>query len=95
MCRNGTHAPDRNRPGEKMDQTRTDVVATGKAEPQNNDRLLPASQFLSQLIAERDRLPPQRLKRRATVATALGAYREGTGRAVPRVPKGFFRTLSA
>ena len=47
-------------------------------------------EFLSQLIAERDRLPPQRLRRRAPLSAALSAYGEGERRDVRRLPKGFF-----
>ena len=51
--------------------------------------------FISQLIAEHDRLPPQRLRRRATVGTAIAAYDQGERRDARRLPQGFFRSAEA
>lgn len=58
---------------------------------------LPASgaPFLSQLIAERDHLPPQRERRRAPMATALLSYRETAVRTPPRLPPGYRKSLVA
>lgn len=58
---------------------------------------LPASAapFLSQLIAERDHLPPQRERRRAPLATALLSYRETAVRTPPRLPPGYRKSLVA
>ena len=53
------------------------------------------SSFVSQLIAEHDRLPSQRLRRRAPLGTALDAYRTGERSDTPRLPQGFFRTTEA
>jgi hypothetical protein len=51
--------------------------------------------FVSQLIAERDRLPPQRQRRQAPVATAIDAYRQGERRDRRHLPQGFFRSAEA
>jgi hypothetical protein len=53
------------------------------------------SGFISQLIAERDHLPSQRLRRRAPVGTAIAAYHQGERRDLRRLPHGFFRTAEA
>jgi hypothetical protein len=55
----------------------------------------PDAGFISQLIAERDRLPPQREKRQAPVTTAISAYDQGERRDARRVPQGFFRSAEA
>ena len=46
-------------------------------------------EFLSQLIAERDHLPPQRIKRQATPLEALRIYDTGGRLKVLRVPPGY------
>jgi hypothetical protein len=51
--------------------------------------------FVSQLLAERYRLPPQRLRRRATPEGAVGAYAEGAKVAARRMPLGFRTTIVA
>lgn len=56
-------------------------------------RALPAAEFLSQLIAERDHLPPQRERRRAPVDFALDTYDSTTRHAVRRMPPGYRKTL--
>ena len=48
--------------------------------------------FLSQMLAARDRLPPQRARRQAPLSSALEAYAEGRTRGLPRLPPGFFST---
>jgi hypothetical protein len=58
-------------------------------------RIAPAASFISQLIAERDRLPAQRLRRQAPVSTAIAAYHDGERRDARRLPQGFFRTAEA
>ena len=55
----------------------------------------PTAAFLSQLIAARDRLPPQRERRRASVDRAVGAYAQGAVMAVRRMPEGFRKTVVA
>ena len=54
----------------------------------------PSSQadFLSQLLAERQRLSPQRARRRAPLDVALDAYAEGNVRSVLRLPAGSYRS---
>ena len=54
-----------------------------------------AAPFLSQLIAERDHLPPQRARRRAPVATALVSYRDTASHTLPRLPPGYRKSLVA
>lgn len=58
-------------------------------------RLAPSAAFVSQLIAARDRLPPQRERRTASVDRALGAYRQGAGMAIKRMPEGYRKTVLA
>ena len=67
------------------------VVRPGPARPGGS---APAgSSFVSQLIAERQHLPPQRERRRATMAVAVGSYRATEEQAVRRVPPGYRKTL--
>ena len=51
------------------------------------------AEFISQLIAERDHLPPQRARRRASVLVAVTSYDAAAAQAVPRLPPGYRRTL--
>jgi len=51
--------------------------------------------FLSQLIAARAHLPPQRERRRATPQGAVGAYAAGARIAVRRMPAGYRTTIVA
>lgn len=55
----------------------------------------PTAAFISQLIAARDRLPPQRERRRASVDRAVGAYAQGAVIAVRRMPEGYRKTVLA
>ncbi len=55
----------------------------------------PTVEFISQLIAARDRLPPQRERRRASVDRAVGAYAQGAAIAVRRMPEGYRKTVVA
>ena len=58
-------------------------------------RSAPEPSFLSQMIAERDRMPSQRLRRRAPLGTALAAYADGEKRDELRLPTGGLRSLTA
>lgn len=49
--------------------------------------------FVSQLIAARARLAPQRERRRATPEGAIGAYASGARIAVKRMPVGYRTTV--
>lgn len=49
--------------------------------------------FVSQLLAARDRLGPQREHWRAPPEAALGAYRASAASAIRRLPKGHRKTL--
>lgn len=49
--------------------------------------------FLSQLIAEHQHLPPQRERRRAPVGEAVDAYANGGKIAVRRMPAGYRKTI--
>ncbi|MDR3474879.1 MAG: hypothetical protein P4M09_24780 [Devosia sp.] len=51
--------------------------------------------FLSQLIAERLHLPPQRARRRATAELAVSSYASAAAEAVRRLPPGYRKTLLA
>jgi len=61
----------------------------------NPDPAAPEATFLSQLIAERDHLPPQRARRRAPVATALLSYHGTAILTPPRLPPGYRKSLMA
>jgi hypothetical protein len=52
----------------------------------------PGASFVSQLIAERQHLPPQRQRRRASFDIAVDAYRTGAAMAVVRMPQGYRKT---
>ncbi|MHB1109110.1 MAG: hypothetical protein ACYCZU_02140 [Devosia sp.] len=58
-------------------------------------RIAPRAAFLSQLIAARHHLAPQRAKRRAPIAQAVDAYRIGGGIATVRMPAGYRKTVVA
>ena len=75
--------------------TGTALVALPRRATTPAGRGAPEAAFISQLIAERDRLPTQRLRRRAPVGTAIAAYRDGERRDARRLPHGFFRTAEA
>ena len=51
--------------------------------------------FVSQLLAARQNLPPQRQRRRSTVESALGAYSAGASISVVRMPQGYRKTIVA
>jgi len=53
----------------------------------------PNADFLSQLIAERQHLPPQREQSRAPVDEAVNAYDRGSRIAVRRLPAGYRKTI--
>ena len=53
----------------------------------------PHADFISQLIAERQHLPPQRARRRAAVGEALAAYDSGAHIADRRMPPGYRKTV--
>jgi hypothetical protein len=56
-------------------------------------RLAPRASFLSQLIAERQHLAPQRQRRQLPPLQAVDAYAAGAGIAVPRLPAGYRTTV--
>ena len=51
--------------------------------------------FVSQLLAERGNLPPQRVRRRGNAEGAIGAYSEGARVAIKRMPLGYRTTIVA
>jgi hypothetical protein len=53
----------------------------------------PHADFISQLIAERQHLPPQRMRRRAPMGEALAAYDNGARIADRRLPPGYRKTI--
>jgi hypothetical protein len=71
------------------------VVTAQRSDAPHLCRLNLDSGFVSQLIAERDHLPSQRTRRRASVGTAIAAYDQGERRDARRLPQGFFRTAEA
>ena len=55
----------------------------------------PTAAFVSQLIAARDHMPTQRVRRTATIERAVGAYSQGSLVAVRRMPEGYRKTVVA
>lgn len=51
--------------------------------------------FVSQLLAARNQLPPQRSRRRGTSEGAIGAYADGARVAVKRMPMGYRTSITA
>lgn len=51
--------------------------------------------FVSQLLAERANLAPQRARRRSSAEGAIGAYADGARIAVKRMPAGYRTTIVA
>ena len=51
--------------------------------------------FVSQLLASRANLPPQRLRRRGTSEGAIGAYASGANVTIKRMPMGYRKTVLA
>ncbi|CDP53749.1 hypothetical protein [Paradevosia shaoguanensis] len=68
------------------------VATEARAERPSLVRISSDATFLSQMIAERQRLPLQREKRRAPVDEAVGAYATGATRSVRRMPAGYRHT---
>lgn len=54
-----------------------------------------SAEFVSQLLAERYRLAPQRMRRRSTPEGAVDAYAEGAKAADKRMPMGYRKTILA
>lgn len=53
----------------------------------------PTAEFVSQLIAARDRMAPQRLRRQASPDRAVTAYSNGARIAERRMPAGYRKTV--
>lgn len=51
--------------------------------------------FVSQLLAERNRLPPQRTRRRTSPLGAVGAYAESAKVTTKRMPMGYRTSITA
>lgn len=58
-------------------------------------RIQPGAAFVSQLLAARDNMPPQRARRRSTPQGATTAYAEAARVAVKRMPIGYRKTVVA
>jgi hypothetical protein len=76
-------------------ETGTALVAVAAPGRLNTARVTPAASFLSQLIAERYHLAPQRARRRATPSVAAGAYATGAHIADLRLPAGYRKSFVA
>ena len=70
-------------------------VATGAGARFSSFRQAPKPEFLSQLIAEREHLPTQRLKRQATPLEVLRTYDKGGTLKVMRMPPGYRTDIEA
>ena len=75
--------------------TGTAIVALARPLRPTLAQSTPEASFLSQLIAERHRLPPQRSRRRAPLTEAVSAYATGSHITDVRLPAGYRRTLVA
>jgi hypothetical protein len=51
--------------------------------------------FVSQLLAERGNLAPQRARRRGNAEGAIGAYADGAKAAIKRMPVGYRTSIVA
>ncbi|MBU1304160.1 MAG: hypothetical protein KKF33_01400 [Alphaproteobacteria bacterium] len=58
-------------------------------------RSQPGAAFVSQLLAARDNMPPQRARRRSTPQGAATAYADAARVAVKRMPMGYRKTVVA
>ncbi len=80
----------------KLDQMETEAglpVLTGPVSMRPSlVHSAPTAAFVSQLIAARDRLSPQRAAHRGNEAGAVGAYGKGAVIADRRMPMGFRKT---
>lgn len=54
-----------------------------------------AAAFVSQLLAERNNLAPQRARRRGNAEGAIGAYSDGAKVSMKRMPPGYRTTIVA
>jgi hypothetical protein len=69
-------------------------VLIGTIEPRPSlARSAPNAEFVSQLIAARDRMAPQRARRLDTPEAATSAYRNGARIAERRMPAGYRTTV--
>lgn len=77
-------------------QSSTLPVALGPARPRPSLlRNQTTAAFVSQLLAERANLAPQRSRRRGSTEGAIGAYADGAKVAVKRMPMGYRKTIVA
>jgi hypothetical protein len=74
---------------------RTLPAATGAGSRFSSYRQAPKPEFLSQLIAEREHLATQRVKRQATPLEVLRIYDAGGRLKVLRVPPGYRTNIEA
>lgn len=70
-------------------------VATGAGSSNFGYRNSPTADFLSQLIAERHHLAPQRARRRVPIPDALDTYDAAGRLSVRRMPPGYRMNLEA
>ena len=85
-------------PGLPEFETDTPVVYSYQGElsaRSSSPHCAPTPEFVSQLIAARDRLPPQRNCRTNTVAVAVGAYGHSMNMTDRRMPIGYRKTVVA
>lgn len=72
----------------------TEILVTQRPRAAFADSL-PRGAFISQLIAERYHLAPQRQRRRAPLDVALDCYETAEQQATRRMPPGYRTSLSA
>jgi len=71
------------------------MVIAPQPAPPGLARPAPPAAFLSQLIAARHQLPPQRARLRAPLAHAVDAYATGGRVATRRLPAGYRKSVVA
>jgi hypothetical protein len=76
-------------------QESTALVALQPTRAMHHARFTPEASFLSQLIAERHHLAPQRARRRVTADVASSVYASGIHIADRRLPAGYRKNLVA
>jgi hypothetical protein len=74
---------------EREHSTMLPPVATEAGARASFVRIAPGAAFLSQLIAAREQLSPQRARRRTSSGDAAALYAAGSSRGVRRLPPGY------
>jgi hypothetical protein len=79
----------------ETDRSRLPVTLVAAGDKPSLARSASGAAFVSQLIAARDNLPPQRSRRIGSAERAIGAYRNGARMTERRMPMGYRKTIVA